>query len=142
QPQIFGGTGDARVPPDATAEDLLKVLGKTKGLRVMGQRFIPDSHMLQNLVLPVVQQYTGNGAPFTWGMTDMGPRRVFPRGLDVMAVLGSDAALSLLDREGDTDYMDYDKALNKLIAQFRSFRPADWTRNLYWAWLYSFQPLL
>src|SRR2546427_10879190 len=117
--------------PDATAEDLLKVLDKTKGLRLMGQRFIPDSHMFQNLVLPVVQQYTGKGQPFTWELTEMGPARVFPRGLDVMAVLGSEAALGLLDREGDTDYLDYDKTLNRLIAQFRAFGPADWMRNLY-----------
>ena len=142
QPKIFGGTGNAMVPPNATAEDLQKVLDKAKGLRVMGQRFIPDSYMFQNLVLPMVQQYTGNGQPFTWGRTEMGPRRVFPRGLDVMTVLGSEAALGILDREGDTDYLDYDKTLNVLIAQFRSFRPADWMRNLYWAWLYSFEPLL
>jgi hypothetical protein len=142
QPQIFGGTGDAKVPPDANAEDLLKLLDKTKGLRVIGQRFIPDSYMFQNLVLPVVRQYTGTGQPFTWGLTEMGPVRVFPRGLDVMAVLGSETALGILDREGDTDYLDYDKTLNKLIAQFRAFGSADWMRNLYWAWLYSLQPLL
>src|SRR2546427_1854361 len=142
QPQIFGGTGDAMVSLNATAEDLLRVLDKTKGLRLMGQRFIPDSYMVQNLVLPVVRQYTGTSQPFTSGLTEMGLVRVFPRGLDVMAVLGSEAALSILDREGDTDYLDYDKAFNELITRFRSFRPADWMRNLYWAWLYSFDPLL
>lgn len=141
-PQIFGGTGEAVVPPRATAEELLRVLDKTKGLRLMGQRFIPDSYMLQNLVLPVVRQYTGRGTPFTLGLTDMGPTRVLPRGLDVMAVLGSETALGILDREGDTDYLDYDKRLNELIAQFRSFGTRDWMRNLYWAWLFSLEPLL
>src|SRR5256885_17244674 len=28
-----------------------------------------------------------------------------------------------------SDYLDYDKTLNVLIAQFRSFRPADWMRR-------------
>src|SRR5947207_6847650 len=102
QPRIFGGTGDAMVPPYPNPEDLQKVLDKTKGLRLMGQRFIPDSYMFQNLVLPVVRQYTGNAQPFTLGQTATGPARVFPRGLDVMAVLDSEAALDILDREGDT----------------------------------------
>jgi hypothetical protein len=141
-PQIYGGTGRCMLPPNCTAEDLDKVLAKTKGLRFMGQRFIPDSYMFQNLVLPVVRRHTGAGTPFTLVMTQMGPVRGFPRGLDVMAVLGSEAALGILDREGDTDYEDYDLALNSLMALFRSFNEAEWTRNLYWAWLYTLQPLL
>jgi len=141
-PQIYGGTGNCMLPPNCTAADLDKMLAKTKGLRFMGQRFIPDSYVFQNLVLPVVRRYTGAGTPFTWVMTQMGPVRGFPRGLDVMGVLGSETALCILDREGDTDYEDYDLAFNSLLALFRSFNEADWTRNLYWAWLYALQPLL
>src|SRR5512133_641481 len=38
-PEIYGGTGNCEVPPDATPQDLDRVLEKTKGMRVMGQRF-------------------------------------------------------------------------------------------------------
>jgi hypothetical protein len=141
-PQIFGGTGNCMVPPDATPEDLDRLLAKTKGLRLMGQRFIPDSYMFQNLVLPVVRQHTGRGSPFTMEVTQMGPARCFPRGLDVMAILGSEAALMILDREGDTDYVDFDLAFNSLKGLFQSLGQTDWTRNLYWMWLYTLQPLL
>ena len=141
-PQIYGGTGNCLVPPDATAADLDQVLDKTKGMRLMGQRFIPDSYMMQHLVFPAVGGYTGAGNPFTLVMSLGGPIRGFPRGLDVMVVLGSDRALNILDREGDTDYAGYDESMNALIRQFRAFTRQDWTRNLYWSWLYTLQPLL
>jgi hypothetical protein len=142
-PEIYGGTGKCEIntyPP--TPEDLDKVLAKTKGMRFMGQRFIPDSYMFQNLVYPAVGAYVGTNAPFTRVDTIMGPMRGFPRGLDVMAVLGSERALAILDHEGDTDYIGYDSTMNDLIVQFRSFSRDDWNRNLYWSWLYSLQPLL
>jgi Protein of unknown function (DUF3160) len=141
-PQIYGGTGDVIVPPNATAADLDNVLDKTKGMRLMGQRFIPDSYMFQHLVFPAVQRYTGNGNPFTLVVSQAGPIRGFPRALDVMTVLGSDRALDILDREGDTEFTAYDQTLNSLIVLFHSFGQADWTRNLYWGWLYGLQPLL
>ncbi len=141
-PEIYGGTGNCEVPPDATPEDLDRALDKTKGMRVMGQRFIPDSYMFQRLVVPVVGPFVGSGHPFTMELTQGGPRRCFPRGLDVMAVLGSRLALNILDREGDTAYLDYDRSMNELIRQFDSFDTADWNRNLYWAWLYTLRPLL
>ncbi len=115
----------------------------TKGMRFMGQRFIPDSYMFQNLVFPAVVNYTGSGNPFTLGATGTGRlTRVFPRGLDVMAVLGSDEALTILEREGDTEYEGYDTTLNKLIAMFESFSQDEWNRNLYWSWLYALKSLL
>jgi hypothetical protein len=141
-PQIFGGTGNALIPPNATAADLDRLLDKTKGMRLMGQRFIPDAYLFQNQVNPVVGRYTGTNQPFTLVATPAGLVRGFPRGLDLMAVLGSEAALAILDREGDTDYENYDLAVNQLLRQFRSFTPADWTRNLYWGWLFTLQPLL
>ncbi len=141
-PQIYGGTGNCEVFPPLTPEKLDEVLDKTKGLRFMGQRFIPDSYMFQNLVAPVVGFYTGSGKPFTMEMTMVGPARCFPRGLDVMAVLGSDEALAILEREGDTDYVNYDKSLNDLTTLFESFTEQDWNKNLYWSWLYTLKSLL
>ncbi len=141
-PQIYGGTGDCWLPPDATAADLDSVLDETKGMRLMGQRFVPDSYMMQRLVFPVVGPYAGDGDPFTLVQSLGGPIRGFPRGLDVMVVLGSERALDILDREGDTDYTNYDQSINALIRQFAAFGSQDWTRNLYWGWLYTLQPLL
>lgn len=141
-PEIYGGTGNCEVPPNPTPEDLDRVLDKTKGMRLMGQRFIPDSYMFQQLVLPVTGPFLGTGKPFTMEFTQAGPRRCFPRGLDVMAVLGSGLALNILERDGDTAYLDYDTTMNALLQQFSAFSPADWHRNLYWGWLYTLQALL
>ncbi|MBS3749783.1 MAG: DUF3160 domain-containing protein, partial [Candidatus Thermoplasmatota archaeon] len=127
-----------------TLEDLNETLEKTQGMRLMGQRFIPDSYMFQQLVFPAVDPYTGSGdpKPFTMEMTNGGPARVFPRGLDVMNVLGSDQASRILEKEGDTDYTRYDTQIEKLQNNFSSFNVTEWHRNLYFSWLYSLQPLL
>jgi len=60
--------------------------------------------------------YVGNNTPFTMCITPAGPpARCFPRGLDIMAVLGSERAADILIEEGDTEYAgintSYDKQL-------------------------------
>lgn len=139
-PEIYGGTGWIWVNPPISPETLNEVLEKTKGMRLMGQRFVPDSYMFQQLVFPKVSYYTGSGntVPFTFVPT----KRGFPRGLDVMAVMGSERALVILDLEGDTEYIDYDEQVNDLIRQFRGFSELDWNRNLYWSWLFTLKALL
>ena len=139
-PRIFGGTGDPVVFPPVTEEILDEILDKTKGMRLMGQRFIPDSYMFQNLVTPRVGKYIGdlNNPPFTLG----GSFRCYPRGLDVMAILGSQEARSILIEEGDTDYEYYWDRFNELAEQFGAFNREDWNRNLYWGWLHSLQALI
>lgn len=145
-PEIYGGSGICVVYPPITKGKLYECLAKTKGMRFMGQRFVPDSYMFQNLVFPTVGMYVGDDEPFTMKMTQLGPTRCFPRGLDVMAVLGSERAYQILKEEGDTEYegkeTSYDKQLSELKTQFGEFDIADWNRNLYWAWLYALQPLL
>ncbi len=145
-PEIYGGSGVCLIYPPVTKEKLNKCLADTKGMRFMGQRFVPDSYMFQNLVSPAVGTYTGDGVPFTMKMTQLGPARCFPRGLDVMAVLGSNRAYQILKREGDTEYQgtdtSYDQQLNQLRKEFTTFTREDWQRNLYWAWLYALKPLL
>jgi hypothetical protein len=114
----------------------------TKGFRFMGQRFIPDSYMFQQLVYKSVLFYQGSGNPFTLVYSDAGPIRGFPRGLDVMAVLGSQAAEEIIQAEGDADYTSYDQQLNILKEEFANLEDAVWVQNLYWNWLYSLIPLL
>ena len=103
-------------------EDFTEV---TKGFRFMGQRFIPDSYILGQLVHPGVEE------------------RLMPKGLDVMAVLGSERAHEVLDEYyGETSYVDYPEQVSKLKTEFSAVTIDDWGQNLYWAWLYSLLPLL
>jgi len=145
-PKIYGGTGEIVIlkPPGVpfTIEDLNETLDKTKGMRLMGQRFIPDSYMFQQLVFPAVDPFTGTGKPFTMEYTDGGPARVFPRGLDVMAVLGSNRALEILENEGDTEYEHYYEQLSMLQENFSSLNITEWNRNLYFSWIYTLKSLL
>jgi hypothetical protein len=139
-PEIYGGTGEIIIYPPYTEESLNEVLEKTKGMRFMGQRFIPDSYMFQNLVFPQVTDYIGNfeHIPFTC----CGGFRDYPRALDVMALLGSSEAQQILIEEGDTDYINYWTQFDKLQDEFEIMDVNDWNRNLYWGWLYTLKSLI
>ncbi|MBD3321359.1 MAG: DUF3160 domain-containing protein [Chitinivibrionales bacterium] len=101
----------------------------TKGFRVMGQRFIPDSYMLWKLV------YSNVGT--------QGNPRLMPRGLDVFAVLGSERAYHhLTELYNDDMYDGYVDTLAALRQEFASRPAAQWAENLYWNWLYVLVPLL
>ncbi|MQY56504.1 MAG: DUF3160 domain-containing protein [Dehalococcoidia bacterium] len=145
-PEIYGGSGVCLIAPPVTKEKLYECLADTKGMRFMGQRFVPDSYMFQNLVFPVVGMYVGQNEPFTLKITILGLQRCFPRGLDVMAVLGSERAYDILKAEGDTEYQgedtSYDKQLDRLREEFDAVSEEDWNRNLYWSWLYALRSLL
>ncbi len=138
-PRILSGAGFVEDGEFATS---------TKGFRFMGQRFIPDSAMFQQLVYgrkgdKVILKYTGKGKPFTMEVIPAGgPVRAFPRGLDVMAVLGSQRALEILEGEGDTEYTHYYDQLNMLKEEFFEIGQEGWQQNLYWRWLFCLLPLL
>ncbi|MCZ7385556.1 MAG: DUF3160 domain-containing protein [Candidatus Methanoperedens sp.] len=138
-PEIYGGTGRCEIDPPITEEKVNECFEKSKGMRFMGQKFVPDSYMFQNLVL---LEYTGNSSPFTMVMSKSGPIRGFPRGLDTMALLDSQRARDILEKEGDTDYKNYDEKFKGLKAEFDMFNESEWTQNLYWSWLYTIKPLL
>ena len=139
-PKIYGGTGEIIIFPPYTPESLNEVLEKTKGMRFMGQRFIPDSYMFQNLIFPQVGAYTGNSTPKPFTFFDN--NRDYPTGLDVMALLGSIQAKTILIDQGDTDYIDYWQRFGELKTEFDSFGLYDWNRNLYWGWLYALKALI
>ena len=138
-PKIYGGTGEIIIL-SPTSESLNEVLEKTKGMRFMGQRFIPDSYMFQNLIFPQVGTYTGNSTPKPFTLFD--DQRDYPTGLDVMALLGSIQAKKILIEQGDTDYIDYWQRFGELKSEFESFDLSDWNRNLYWSWLYALKALI
>ncbi len=103
-----------------------KTADPTVQLRFMGQRYIPDSEIMQKLSVPVL--------------------RVFPSGLDVMTVLGSGRAMAILDANpkiyNPNNWAEYKTERAKLIKKFSQTGRETWTSNLYWSWLYSLQPLL
>jgi hypothetical protein len=101
-------------------------INETKGMRFMGQRFIPDSYILWQLV------YSNVG--------NIENPRLMPMGLDVMAALGSDRAWELLDDQ--KEYVNYISQMQKLWNEIGNMSAEEWTRNVYYLWLYSLLPLL
>lgn len=101
----------------------------TQGFRFMGQRFIPDSYMFQQLVYDKVGTQTDP--------------RLFPKGLDVCAVLDSQRAYNILLNVYDEGrYANYREQMEKLRGEFGDLPAEQWTENLYWNWLYTLRPLL
>ncbi len=158
KPAIYSGTGEsgtldpAALQGTPSAKELDKVFAKTQGFRLMGQRFVPDAYVMGKLVFPTVGAYTGaepKARVFTCGASVEGcppparDKRVFARGLDVMALLGSKRATDHLQSGGDRSYRGYDKAFGDLAAQFAQLREPDgWNVNLYWSWVYCLRALL
>ena len=87
--------------------------------------------------------------PFTWVKTEvkacpppaMREVRGFPRGLDLMALLGSERAVEILESSGDTQYTDYKKKFSELKKEVDSLSQVDWYKNLYLNWLFVLKSL-
>jgi hypothetical protein len=100
----------------------------TQGFRFMGQRFVLDGYIFDEL---------------TWREVGTADNpRMLPKGLDVMAALDSEEAHTILDGMGDTAYANYLEQMAKLREEVSALELDSWTQNLYWTWLYSFGPLL
>ena len=100
----------------------------TRGFRVMGQRFTLDAYVFGQLIWRNV------------GTVD-NPRGL-PKGLDFFAAMGSPEALGILEAQGETAYANFPTQMHKVQTEIAALGKDSWTQNLYWAWLYSFQPLL
>ena len=141
QQQIYSGTGfsgtkDIKTILGKPAPEVLEeVLLKTSGMRLMGQRFTPDAYIMGKLVFPVVGGEPKKGRPFTAEMTGQGYRRVWPRGLDVMAVLGSKRADKWLEELNDSDYAGYPEARTQLEDEIGKWTEKDWYKSIYFGWL-------
>ncbi len=159
-PKIYGGLGACQLsmpcPPlsDQEIQELKlqekKLIEATKGLRLMGQRFTIDSWFFSELVSPYSGIYIGNKTtrPFTLvktqipGCQEGREIRGFPRGLDIMALLGSKRAKEILKELGDTAYSDYEKKFSELKKELDTLPQYKWFENLYWGWLYVLKSLL
>ena len=111
--------------------------------RFLPAPYTPDAEIMQGLVY--------DGDPPDVGTEDQ--PRYFALGLDVMAVLGSDRAHTLLqttDFQGgffdfdlnETQYANYDAQYQALRSRFASWTDADWSRSLYTRTLYAMLPLI
>jgi hypothetical protein len=100
----------------------------TKGLRFMGQRFVPDAYIFRQLIYRNV------------GTSDH--RRGLPKGMDLMAAMGSQRAYQHLEEMGDTGYENYPQQMDKVKTWLDGLTVPDWTETLNNTWLYSFFPLL
>ena len=109
-------------------QDTDNVEDTTKGLRFMGQRFVPDAYVFRQLI------YRNVG-------TQVNPRAL-PKGLDLFAAMGSERAYRLLDEMGETDYENYPQQMAKTRLWLSGLTVQDWTETLNNAWLYSFYPLI
>lgn len=92
--------------------------------RFMGQRYIPDSEILQNMSKPII--------------------RPFPKGLDVMGVLGSDKAYEILTKTYDEDknWAEYPKKFNEMKDKFTTLPEDTWRSNMYYGWLWVLKGFL
>jgi hypothetical protein len=100
----------------------------TKGFRLMGQRFTLDEYVFGQMIWRNVG-------------TQDNPRGL-PKALDFFAALGSEEALSLLRGMGEDKFENFDKQMNKVTGEIAALQNDTWTQNLYYSWLYSFQPLI
>jgi len=112
----------------------------TLGFRFMSQRFVPDTHILSELVWDRVGRYLGEGQPFTLYVSLYdGPYRGVPRGLDVLAAFGSELAERILWVEGDTAYEGYLEKLSELRVLYAR---DELGRDVYHRWLGTLRALL
>lgn len=101
---------------------------ETQGLRVMGQRFTLDAYVFGQFLTPKVGT--------------LEHPRTLSRALDFFAAMGSEEALSILNTMGEAQYENFDAQMNKVRQEIASLEFDSWTQNLYWSWLYAFQPLM
>lgn len=100
----------------------------TKGLRFMGQRFVPDAYIFRQLI------YRNVGTREN--------RRGLPKGLDLFAAMGSERAYQHLQEMGDTNFENYSSQMDKMRTWLSGLGTPDWTETLYNSWIFSFYPLL
>ena len=102
---------------------------EVKGFRLLGQRYVLDAEVFQNLIYSDVKE------------DEQGLRRYLPDALDIPAAFGSDVALDILIRMGNDKYPNY---LEKMAEMRETVSSSDtyWTSSVTGGWLYTLMPLL
>jgi hypothetical protein len=97
---------------------------ETQGFRFMGQRFVIDAYVFQQLIYRKVDG------------------RFLPKALDVFSAMGSEEAYRLLDEMGETQYPGYIDQMEKVRGEIAALEMDSWTQNLYWTWLHSLRSVV
>ncbi|AKB31147.1 hypothetical protein MSSIH_0457 [Methanosarcina siciliae HI350] len=111
-PKIYGGSGEIIPSGSETGNETLEA---TKEFRFMGQRYTPDSYVLQKLNPPA---------------------------LNIMDLLGSERAREHLKNMGVSENEEYNRRYQSLESEFGAFDEEEWNKNIYWSQLYTLKPLL
>lgn len=94
-----------------------------KQFRFMGQRYVLDAEIIQELVEPII--------------------RPVPSGLDVMGVLGSDRAEEIqMAKPINQHWEGYPKEFKRLKDEFSKMDDSKWRENMYTGWLWTIKGLL
>jgi hypothetical protein len=76
-----------------------------------------------------------------FGLLAGSEERPLPTSLDIMSLLGSTAARSLLDDNDVFDDSVYRRSYMSIERELDDMTYGDWTRDLYWSWLYCLSEL-
>ena len=94
-----------------------------KQFRFMGQRYVLDAEIIQELVEPII--------------------RPIPSGLDVLGVLGSERAREIqMKKEENQDWDNYPRKFDRLRDRFGKLEDSKWRTNMYQGWLWTLKGLL
>jgi hypothetical protein len=103
-------------------------LPEERGWLFMGQRFNLDTFILQSLVFDRVGTQEN--------------KRELPSGLDVMAALGSQVAMSTLEKMGAPSYPHYSEQMTRLQEAAQAQPESQWLSSVYGSWMYAFMSQL
>ncbi|WFA08729.1 DUF3160 domain-containing protein [Tissierella sp. Yu-01] len=93
-----------------------------KQFRFMGQRYVMDAEIIQELTEPIV--------------------RPIPSGLDVMGVLGSERAKEIqMSKEENQHWNEYPKKFEALTNRFSKLTEKEWQSNMYQGWMWTLKDL-
>ena len=93
-----------------------------KQFRFMGQRYVVDADIIQELTEPIT--------------------RPIPSGLDVMGVLGSERAKAIQLAKEENQYWDeYPDKFESLIKKFSKLTEKEWQSNMYQGWMWTLKGL-
>ncbi len=116
--------------PMPDTEGQVDNMDENKGFRFMGQRFTIDEAIFQNLTYSKVDKKSSDDY------------RMLPDVLDMMAALGSEEAMDLLEQQGDTSYPNYLENMEQIKQEIENSSDDQWSCSLYASWLNTLRPLL
>lgn len=116
------------LPVSTTEEGYTTWQNSVKGYRFMGQRFVLDAEIFQNLLFDTIEESEELGT------------RDLPDALDIPAAFGSDTALDLLKQAGHDKYPNYLEKMQEM-RQVVENSNLYWTSSVYGGWLYTLKPL-